>query len=84
MPPAAPAQGMTRVSAAAVHRRSVATVTCPATWTAASSMPAASLQTAWRSVWSAAAFASPPEGPTLRGGRGKKMSVTLSHKSKSN
>lgn len=63
MPPAAPARGMTRVSAAAVRQRSVATVTCPATWTVASSTPAVSLQTVWRYAWSAAAFASPPEAP---------------------
>lgn len=61
MPPAARVRGTTHVSAAAVRRRSVATVTCPAIWTVASSTPAASLQTASRSVWSAAAFASPPE-----------------------
>lgn len=63
MPPAALARGTTRVSAAAVCRKSVATVTCPVTWTVASSTPAVSLQTAWRFAWSAAAFASPPEGP---------------------
>lgn len=64
MPPAAPVQGTTRVSAAAVRRRSVATVTFPVTWTVASSTPAVSLQTAWRSVWSAAAFVSPPDSPS--------------------
>lgn len=58
MPPVAPVRAMTRVSAAVVRLRSVVTVTCPVTWTVASSMPAVSLQTAWRSVWSVAAFAS--------------------------
>lgn len=73
-PPAAPAPETTRASAAAAPQRSAATATCRVTWTAASSMPAASLQTAWRSAWSAAVFASPPEGPSqhveagLRGG----------------
>lgn len=65
-PPAAPAPETTRASAAAAPRRSAATATCRATWTAASWMPAASRQTAWRSAWSAAAFASPPEGPSQR------------------
>lgn len=65
-PPAAPAPETSRASAAAAPPRSAATATCRATWTAASSMPAASRQTAWRSAWSAAAFASPPEGPSQR------------------
>lgn len=78
MPPAAPVQETTRVSAAAVRQRSVATVTCPVTWTVASSTPAVSLQTAWRSAWSAAAFVSPPEGPSHHhggGGGGGKVDV---------
>lgn len=62
-PHAAPAHQTTRASAAAALQRNVATATCPVTWTAASSMHAASLQTVWRSAWSAAAFASPPETP---------------------
>lgn len=71
MPPAAPVQAMTRVSAVAARRRSAATVTCPVTWTVASSTPAVSLQTAWRSAWSAVAFASPPEDTvTTTGGKG--------------
>lgn len=57
----------TRASAAVAPRRTAATASCPATWTAASSTPAASLPTAWRSAWSAAASASRHEAPT--GGR---------------
>lgn len=60
-PHAAPAHQTTRASAAAALQRNVATATCPVTWTAASSTRAASLQTVWRSAWSAAACASPPE-----------------------
>lgn len=60
-PRVAPAHQTTPASAAAVLQRNAATVTCPVTWTAESSTPAASLQTVWRSAWSAAAFVSPPE-----------------------
>ena len=68
MPPAAPVPETNRVSAAAARQRSAATATCPVTWTVASLTPAVSLQTAWRSVWSAAASASPPEDPAAAAG----------------
>lgn len=66
MPHAAPVWERTRVSAAAASPRNVATVTCPVIWTVGSSTPAVSLQTAWRSAWSAAAFASLPEALSQR------------------
>lgn len=61
VPPVALVPVMTPVSAAAVLQRSAATVTCLVTWTVELSTPAVSLQTVWRSVWSVAAFVSPPE-----------------------
>lgn len=67
--------GMSHASAAAVRLRSVGTVTSPVTWTVVSLTPAASQPTAWRSAWSAAASASPPE-ETLPF-KGRKLQVVL-------
>lgn len=58
-------------------------MTCPATWTVASSTPAASLRTAWRFAWSAAASASPleqphPGGATAAGSKKKKEKKFIS------
>lgn len=53
----------TPVSAAAADPKNAATVSFPATWTAASLTPAASRPTASRSAWSAAASAFHPEPP---------------------
>jgi len=47
-----------RAAAAAAPTTWAMTATAPVTWTVALWMPAASPQTAWRSVWSAAASAS--------------------------